>query len=115
MKRWPLQKELYEADLWLEIVTAESATEDELSQVATTLKKMLTYRNHEFNLSQAALMIKIAQADLPVEYKRSLLSVYEDPAAHFVPWKKPQVKNQLKKIEDHPEVGDIIKEMNAKW
>jgi len=83
LQRWPLQEPLYDGDLWLMIASAESATDKERSQAARALKKVLTHSSHSFYNAQADLLVAIVQAPLPLEYKRDLLNVYEDPMKHF--------------------------------
>jgi len=110
LQRWPLQEPLYEGDLWLIIASAESATDKERSQAARVLKKLLTHRSHKFYNAQADLLVAIAQAELPLEYKRNLLSVYEDPMKHFgsVQWRRGQVIQRLKVVGNDPQVGDLV-------
>jgi hypothetical protein len=112
LQRWPLQEQLYDADLWLSIASAESATDKERSQAARALKKCLTHSSHPFYNAQADLLVKIVQAELPLEYKRDLLSMYEDPERHFsVQWKRRLVIQSLKTVETDPQVGDLVKQI----
>ena len=115
LQRWPLQEALYDGDLWLSIASAESATDQERSQAARALKKMLTHRSLPYYNAQADLLVKITQAQLPLEYKRDLLSVYENPAKHFsVSRKRGPVKQRLKTVENDPQVGDLVKQLISK-
>ena len=115
LQRWPLQEQLYDGDLWVAIASAESATDKERSDAARSLKKLLTHSSHSFYLAQADLLVTIVQADLPLEYKRDLLSVYEDPTKHFsVAHKRRLVTQHLKVVENDPQVGDLVKQITSK-
>ncbi|MFT5825917.1 MAG: HEAT repeat protein [Yoonia sp.] len=115
LQRWPLQEQLYEGDLWLSIASAESSSDKDRSQAARALKKCLTYSSHRFYAAQGELLVKIVQAELPLEYKRDLLNVYEDPAKHFsVSWKRRPVIQSLKTVENDPEVGDLVRQITSK-
>jgi len=115
LQRWPLQETLDDGDLWVAIASAESATDKERSDAARSLKKRLTHRSHPFYAAQADLLVTIVQADLPLEYKRDLLSVYENPAKHFsVAHKRRLVTQRLKVVENDPQVGDLVKQITRK-
>ena len=115
LKRWPLQESLDDGDLWVAIASAESATDKERSDAARSLKKLLTHRSHPFYPAQADLLVTIVQADLPLEYKRDLLTVYENPAKHFsVAHKRRLVTQRLKVVENDPQVGDMVKQITRK-
>ena len=115
LQRWPAQAQLYDADLWILIASDPSVTDKELSMAARSLKKLLTYQSHAFCLGQADLLVKIVHAKLPLEYKRELLSVYEDAARHFsYTWLRRGVVHRLKTVENDPQVGDLIKAITSK-
>jgi len=115
LQRWPRQTALYDGDLWLFIASDESATDNERSQAARALKKLLTQDGHPFYIAQADLLVKITQAELPLAYKRDLLNVYEDPTQHFsVSWRRGSVIERLKVVENDPQVGDLVKQIISK-
>ena len=114
LQRWPAQEQLYDADLWISIASDPQVTDKELSMAARSLKKILKYQSHTFCLGQADLLVKIVHAKLPLEYKRELLSVYEDAARHFsYTWLRGGVVNRLKAVENDPQVGDLIKAITS--
>lgn len=115
LQRWPQLEGLHDGGLWLALASAESATDQERTQAARSLKKILTHSSSEFYPAQADLLVKIVQAELPLEYKRDLLSVYEDPAKHFSAlWKRIEVTERLKAVENDPQVGDLIMAITSK-
>ncbi|MGB0344670.1 MAG: ThuA domain-containing protein, partial [Coraliomargarita sp.] len=114
LQRWPLQEGFAAADLWLDVIAQEAAAEEEASKAKRALSKMLAHKDHNVNLRQAELMVKIAKSALGPEDKRGLLDVYDDPVAHFYKRHRPAVKERLEELKDDPVVGERIGEILEK-
>ncbi len=109
LRRWPVTPSLEDGGLWILVAEAEFSTEQERSWADRALKKLLTQKGSDYNIGQADLIVKIVQSNLPRDFKRSLLEVYENPARHFESRRRPAVIERLKPLLKDPDTGDIIK------
>lgn len=111
LQRWPQDKNLHAADIWLMLYQAENATDADRAKAEAAIIKLLKNRHPDFFLAQINLLLEIGRSELPVEFKRSLFSVYAEPGDHFYAWYFPQAKHRLQPALQIPDVADIAQEI----
>jgi len=89
LQRWPQEKNLYAADMWLLIYSAEGATDADQSKAEAALKKLLENKHPDFYSAQINLLLQVGAADLPMELKTYIYAVYAEPQEHFYSWYHP--------------------------
>jgi hypothetical protein len=111
LQRWPQEKNLYAADMWLLIYAAETASEAEQAKAQAAITKLLQNRHPDFYPAQINLLLEVGKSDLPVEFKQSLFSVYAAPGDHFYAWYFPQAKHRLQPALQIPDVAEIAQQI----
>lgn len=111
LQRWPDDTALYSADMWLLTYRAEHATDTDRSKAEAGIKKVLSNRHPDYYPAQIDFLLEVGESDLPVEFKRSLFSVYAEPADHFYAWYFPHAKRLLQPAVDMPDVSDVAQEI----
>ena len=83
MLRWPIEPNLKVCFLWLRLIESGILSTQDTTRAYAQVKKSLLMRHHEFSLAQGKLLVAIVQSSIPLEIRKELLSVYNDPRNHF--------------------------------
>jgi hypothetical protein len=111
LQRWPQDKNLYAADMWLLIYSAEGATDADQSKAEAALKKLLDNKHPDFYPAQINLLLQVGVADLPMELKTYIYAVYTEPQEHFYSWYHPSAKRLLQPAVNLPDVAEAAQLM----
>ncbi len=111
LQRWPQNKNLYAADMWLLIYSAEGATDADQSKAEAALKKLLDNKHPDFYPAQINLLLQVGAADLPMELKTYIYAVYAEPQEHFYSWYHPSAKRLLQPAVNLPDVAEAAQLM----
>jgi hypothetical protein len=111
LQRWPQEKNLYAADMWIILYSADSATEADQQKAVSALQKLLKNRHPDYYPAQIDLLLEVGQSELPVEFKHALFGVYAEPGDHFYSWYFPQAKRFLMPAVDMPDVAEVAQQI----
>ena len=111
LQRWPQEKNLYAAEMWIMLYTAEGASEADQKKAVAAIQKMLKNRHPDYYPRQINLLLEVGKADLPVELKHALFNVYAEPGDHFYAWYFHQAKRRLQPALEMPDVADIAQQI----
>lgn len=111
LQRWPEEKNLYAADIWLMLYEAEGASDADQAKAESAITKLLQNRHPDFYPAQINLLLEVGRMDLPVEFKQRLFSVYAEPGDHFYSWYFPQAKHRLQPALQIPDVAEVAQQI----
>jgi len=99
LSRWP---GIDAGEVWLDIAMSEKATPEDISKAETALKKILLINQWNYKKDQQKLAIKAVKRAPTPEFKRAILSAYENPDNRL----KGHLKVILPQLKDDPDIGD---------